>query len=53
MANTTGDARKTDPAPESTWGATEEAKAAWDRKYGKAAARRAEEADGKDKEAGK
>ncbi len=30
------DATKTSPAPDSTWGATPEAKAAWEKKYGKA-----------------
>lgn len=34
------DDRKTDSSPESTWGATPEAKAAWERKHG-AAARKA------------
>lgn len=43
MTNTRGDANKTDASPESTWGASPEAKEAWDRKYGKAAARKAAE----------
>lgn len=37
------DATKTDANPESTWGATEEAKAAWDRKHGSAARKAAKE----------
>lgn len=43
------DRTKTDAAPESTWGATEEAKAAWDRKYGPAARKAAKENAGEDK----
>ena len=41
------DRTKIDASPDSTWGATEEAKAAWERKYGtairKAAAKEAKE----------
>jgi hypothetical protein len=39
------DDRKTDASPESTWGATAEAKAAWERKHGSAARRAAEKAN--------
>lgn len=48
MSNTRGDATKTDASPESTWGASEEAKEAWDRKHGKAARKAAEEASEKE-----
>lgn len=34
MANTTGDNRKTDKHFESTWGATDEAKALWEEQHG-------------------
>lgn len=44
-----GDANKTDTSPESTWGASPEAKEAWDRKYGKAARKAAEESAEKEK----
>jgi hypothetical protein len=44
------DHTKTDADPQSTWGATPEAKEAWDRKHGKAARRAAEEAAGTDKD---
>lgn len=44
MSNTRGDANKSDASPESTWGANQETKEAWDRKHGKAARRAAEEA---------
>lgn len=40
MADAERDRTKTDAAPDSTWGASEEAKAAWDRKHG-ASARKA------------
>jgi len=40
MTDPDRDRTKTDGSPESTWGATSEAKAAWDRKHG-AAARKA------------
>lgn len=49
MTNTRGDANKTDASPESTWGANQEAKEAWDRKYGKAARKAAEENAEKEK----
>lgn len=39
------DRTKTDNSAQSTWGATEEAKAAWDRKHGAAARRAAKEQD--------
>jgi len=39
------DDRKTDASPESTWGATPEAKAAWERKHGAAARKAAKKAD--------
>ena len=42
------DATKTDGSPQSTWGATEDAKASWERKHGKAARKAAEEANAKD-----
>lgn len=45
MANTTGNANKTDASPESTWGANQAAKEAWDRKHGKAARKSAEDAN--------
>jgi hypothetical protein len=48
MTNTKGDATQTDASPESTWGASPEAKEKWDRKHGAAARRQAkEEADAK------
>lgn len=50
MANARGDARETDQTPDSTWGASTEAKEAWDRKYGKAARKAAAEDAEKDKE---
>lgn len=37
------DRTKVDGAPESTWGATEDAKAKWQNKYGKAAEKAAAE----------
>lgn len=40
-----GDDRKTDNSPESTWGATTEAKEAWERKHGSAARKAAERAN--------
>lgn len=43
--NNKADATKSDASPESTWGASEETKEAWDRKYGKAARKAAEDAD--------
>lgn len=39
------DHTKTDGSPESTWGATPEAKAAWDKKHGAAARKKAEQAE--------
>lgn len=42
------DHTKTDASPQSTWGATEAAKAAWDRKHGAAARKAAKERDEKD-----
>jgi hypothetical protein len=44
------DRTKTDASPESTWGATEDAKAAWDRKHGAAARKAAKDAAEKDKD---
>lgn len=38
------DNNKTDAAPESTWGANEEAKAKWDRTHGAAARKAAKQA---------
>lgn len=46
------DRTKSDGSPESTWGATEETKAAWDRKHGAAARKAAKEA-ASEKEEGK
>lgn len=43
MTNET-DRTKSDNSPESTWGATAEAKAAWERKYGAAARKSVKEA---------
>lgn len=51
MANTKDDVTKTDGSHESTWGASAEAKAAWDRKHGPAARRAAKEAAAKEEEA--
>ncbi len=48
MSETEKDRTKSDGSPESTWGATEAAKAAWDRKHG-AAARKAAKEDKDDK----
>lgn len=49
MSNETDrDHTKTDTSPQSTWGATEAAKASWDRKHGAAARRAAKEASEKD-----
>lgn len=45
MADAERDRTKTEAAPESTWGATEEAKAAWERKYGTAASKSNEKKD--------
>jgi hypothetical protein len=42
------DHTRTDASPQSTWGSTETAKAAWDRKYGGAARKAAKEADEKE-----
>ncbi len=39
------DRTKSDASPESTWGATAETKAAWDRKHGNAARKAAKERD--------
>ncbi len=39
------DRTKVDASPESTWGATEGAKASWDRKHGAAARKAAKERD--------
>lgn len=39
------DRTKVEAAPESTWGATEEAKAKWHTKYGRAAEKAAAEAE--------
>lgn len=50
MANTRGNANQTDASPESTWGANQDAKEAWDRKHGKAARKAAEEAAKADKD---
>lgn len=50
MANTEHDVTKTDGSPESTWGASEEAKAKWDRKYGKAARRESKETSAAEKD---
>lgn len=49
MTAAENDRTKTDASPESTWGATEEAKAAWDRKHGAAARKAAKEAEKNDK----
>jgi hypothetical protein len=43
------DHTKTSPDPASTWGATPEAKEAWDAKHGKAARKAAAEADKENK----
>lgn len=45
------DQRKVDPDPQSTWGATDEAKAAWEAKYGDTT-RRAVAKDNEEKAAG-
>lgn len=45
------DHTKSNASPESTWGATAEAKAAWDRKHGGAARKAAKEADEKEEKA--
>jgi hypothetical protein len=45
MADADRDRTKTDASPQSTWGATEEAKAAWERKHGNAARKAAKEAN--------
>lgn len=42
------DRTKVDASPDSTWGATEAAKAAWDRKHGAAARKAAKDRDEKD-----
>ncbi len=42
-ADSEKDRTKTDASPESTWGATEAAKASWDRKHGAAARKQAKE----------
>jgi hypothetical protein len=39
------DHTKTDASPQSTWGSTEAAKAAWDRKHGAAARKAAKDAE--------
>lgn len=44
MGKAESDATKTDNSPESTWGATEEAKAKWDRTHGATARREAKAA---------
>lgn len=48
MSETEKDRTKVDASPESTWGATEQAKAAWDRKHGASARKAAKERDEKD-----
>ncbi len=42
MADSDKDRTKVEASPESTWGASEKAKKAWDEKYGKARRREAE-----------
>lgn len=46
MGDADKDHTKTDASPDSTWGGTPEAKAAWERKYGPAARKAAEKNDG-------
>lgn len=43
MANTKDNVNVTDASPESTWGASQEAKEKWDRKHGPAARKAAKE----------
>jgi hypothetical protein len=45
MSETDKDRTKSDASPESTWGATAETKAAWDRKHGAAARKAAKDRD--------
>jgi hypothetical protein len=45
MADAERDRTKVEASPESTWGATEEAKTKWHDKYGKAAEKAAEKAE--------
>lgn len=51
MSSAKADHTKSDASPQSTWGATQETKEAWDRKHGKAARRAAEEAAKAEKDA--
>lgn len=50
MAEADRDHTKTDASPDSTWGATPEAKAAWERKHGAAARKAAEKSANKDED---
>jgi hypothetical protein len=45
MADAEHDRTKVESAPDSTWGATEEAKRRWQQKYGKATEKAAAEAE--------
>jgi hypothetical protein len=50
MSNANEDRTKISPAPDSTWGASEEAKEAWDRKFGEPRRKQAEREKKEDKD---